>query len=230
MKPARVLVVAAHPDDELLGCGGAVARHAAEGARVRSLVLGEGVTSRKGLSPAARRAALAKLRADARRANARAGVEKLTLLSFPDNRFDTVARLELVQAVEKEVAAFRPERVYTHSSADLNVDHRLVAEAVRTACRPLPGSTVREVLAFEIASSTEWRFDGSAAFRPSLFIDVSRHLEAKLAALACYEGEMRPFPHPRSEQYLRALATVRGAQSGLDAAEAFELVRAVEPR
>ncbi len=227
-RPARILVVAAHPDDELLGCGATVARRAAEGARVWSLILGEGVTSRQGLSAARKKAELKKLRSDAQRANKIAGVEKLILRDFPDNQFDSMPRLKLVQAVEAVVAQFKPDTVYTHSGGDLNIDHQLALEAVKTACRPLPGSSVRSVLSFEIPSATEWRFDAAAGFSPNAFVDVSNFLERKIAALSAYGGEMRSFPHPRSEKYIRALAYVRGGQSGLAAAEAFSVVRTVE--
>lgn len=230
MKPARVLVVAAHPDDELLGCGAAVARHIAEGARAWTLVMAQGVAARPGLSAAETARQLASLRKDSARANRMLGVERSLLLDFPDNRLDTVPRLDLIQAIEAVVGRFRPDLVYTHSGADLNVDHQLVSEAVRTACRPLPGSSVREIRAFETASATEWRFDRERAFTPNLFVGVESFLAKKLAALACYKGEMRAFPHPRSPDYLRALAKTRGAQSGFRAAEAFVLVRRVEAR
>lgn len=228
MRLERVLVVAAHPDDELLGCGATIARHAAEGARVWTLVLGEGVAARAGLAPAEKARQLKALRRHAAAANKAAGVERCLLLDFPDNRLDSVPRLDVIQAVEKVVARFRPERVYTHSPADLNVDHQIVSEAVRTACRPLPGSSVRDVLAFETVSATEWRFDAERRFVPNVFVDVSRTLERKLKALARYEGEMRAFPHPRSAEALRALAELRGAQAGYAAAEAFALVRRVQ--
>lgn len=224
----KILVVAAHPDDEILGCGATTAKHVAQGDRVWTLILGEGVTSRAGLSASGKKAELKKLRASARKANNLLGVERLILESFADNRFDTVARLDLVHAIESVISQFAPERIYTHSSCDLNVDHQLVCEAVRTACRPLPGSAVRRVLSFEVPSSTEWRLDPAHAFHPNIFIDVQGFLDKKLAALSAYRGEMRPFPHPRSEEYIRALSRTRGGQSGLLAAEAFCLMRSVD--
>jgi LmbE family N-acetylglucosaminyl deacetylase len=224
----RILVVAAHPDDEALGCGATTARHAAAGDEVSVLILGEGITSRAGLSAARRKAELARLHAAARRASKAMGVAKLTLERFPDNSFDTVARLKLVHRVETEIDAWKPEVVYTHSAADLNVDHQLTCEAVKTATRPIGRDCPRRVLTFEVPSATEWRFDAARSFRPQVFVDVEATLEAKLAALAAYGGEMRPFPHPRSAEYVRALAAWRGSQSGCKAAEAFTLVRDVE--
>lgn len=225
MTPRRVLVVAAHPDDEVLGCGAAMARHAQEGAAVRVLILGEGVTSRRGLPAAQRAKALKELHAVAKKANALLGVEKVALASFPDNRFDSVALLDLVHAVEAEATAFKPELVYTHGSYDLNVDHQRTCEAVKAAFRPLPGSPTKEVRLFEVPSATEWRFDDARSFQPDLFVGVEKTLELKLKALGVYAAEMRPFPHPRSPEYVRALATVRGGQSGLPAAEAFRVAR-----
>ncbi|MBI3553512.1 MAG: PIG-L family deacetylase [Elusimicrobia bacterium] len=224
---SRILVVAAHPDDELLGCGATVARQSARGSTIWSLVLGEGITSRKGLGSPQKARALKKLQDDSRKANAVVGVKKLVLKDFADNKFDSVPRLELVHAIEEVVCAFKPDTVYTHSSTDLNIDHQIVCEAVKTACRPLPGSPVRHILSFEIPSATEWRFDSAKGFSPNVFVDVSRFLDKKLKALAAYKGEMRPFPHPRSEKYIRALAAVRGGQAGLPAAEAFSLIRSV---
>lgn len=221
----RILVVAAHPDDEVLGCGATMARHADAGDAVCALILGEGVASRKGLPAARKKADLRALHAAAKKSAALLGVTKLILGSFPDNRLDTVSRLDVVQAVEKVVADWKPSIVYTHGAYDLNIDHQVCAEAVKTATRPLPGSPVREVYSFEVPSATEWRFEPAAAFHPDTFVDVAKTLERKLAALAAYQPEMRRFPHPRSPDYVRALAVVRGGHSGLAAAEAFRTVR-----
>lgn len=225
----RVLVAAAHPDDEILGCGATMARHAAQGDEVWSLVLGEGITSRSGLAKSRVSKELERLREAATRANDAVGVSRLILKQFPDNRFDSVPRLELVQAIESVMSELEPEVVYTHSPVDLNVDHQAVSESVRTACRPLPGSRVRDVYFFEVASATEWRFSPTESFEPNVFVDVGAHLESKLAALRAYEGEMRPFPHARSLEAVEARARLRGAQSGFAAAEAFVLARRIEP-
>ncbi|MFA6030769.1 MAG: PIG-L deacetylase family protein [Elusimicrobiota bacterium] len=227
MRIPRVLVVAAHPDDEVLGCGGTIARRCAEGAEVRILLLGEGPFSRRGPRPGKK--SLESVRAQARRAAAALGAARVDFLGLPDNQFDAVPRLRIIQAIERAVERFRPETILTHSTADLNIDHRIAAEAVRTAFRPLPGATVREILAFEVPSSTEWRFEPARAFSPSVFISIQSHLETKLAALRAYAGELRPFPHPRSRELVEALAAVRGSQAGFSSAEAFELVRSIVP-
>jgi LmbE family N-acetylglucosaminyl deacetylase len=222
----KVLCVAAHPDDEVLGCGGALARHAAAGDEVHVCLVAEGLTSRAGGAEAE---ALATLAATARRADALLGARDTVLLGLPDNRLDSLPRLDVIQRIETVIEAFQPEVIYTHAAHDLNVDHQIVHEAVLTACRPIPGQTVRRILCFEVPSSSEWRGAGSApAFAPNWFVDVSATLAAKLAALHEYAGEMRPWPHARSLEACEHLARWRGATVGVEAAEAFVLARLCE--
>src|SRR5579864_7602617 len=175
--PRRILIVAAHPDDEILGCGGTVARLAAEGHDVRFAILGEGLTSRHARRATTKAAQLAALRRQARAAAAKVGVKQVTLHNFPDNRLDTVALLEVVQVIEGLVRDVQPEIIYTHHGGDLNVDHSIIHRAVLTATRPGSGPLVREIYAFEVPSSTEWAFQRLAlSFRPNVFTDVSRTL------------------------------------------------------
>jgi LmbE family N-acetylglucosaminyl deacetylase len=219
-----VMVVAAHPDDEVLGCGGTLARHAAAGDRVELLLVADGVTGRAEAASKAEQAA----RLAAAEAAARAlGARPPRSLLFPDNRLDTVALLDVVRRIEECMAEVRPDIVYTHHAGDLNIDHELVHRAVLTACRPLPGSTVRALYTFEVLSSTEWR-PGARPFDPVRYVDIGATLERKMAALRCYGAEMRPFPHARSYEAVEALAKLRGAQAGMAAAEAFGVLRAIE--
>lgn len=224
-----ILVVAAHPDDEVLGCGATMARHAARGDSVHVLILAEGVTSRSAKRD--RKTARAQLSALARcaeQANSILGASSVSLERFPDNRLDSVDRLDLIKVVEDHVARIAPASVYTHNATDLNVDHRRVHEAVATACRPLPGTTVRRLLFFEVPSSTEWQVPASGAvFTPTVFIDVSKTLKLKIDALEAYATEMREFPHPRSLVAVKHLAKWRGASVGVQAAEAFMLGREI---
>jgi len=218
----NVLVVAAHPDDEVLGCGATIAHHAETGDAVEILILGTGALSRDGAGPGETE----RLAGQAAEAARILGARRARVLDLPDNRFDGVDLLEIVRRVEVEIQGLRPEIVYTHHAGDLNVDHRRTFQAVLTACRPQASGGVRKILSFEVPSSTEWQSPTSGhGFRPNVFVDVGRTLARKEAALAAYVDEVRPFPHPRSPEAVRALGIWRGASAGFPAAEAFELVR-----
>lgn len=223
-----VLVVAAHPDDEVLGCGATLSRHVANGDRAHVVILGQGVFSRSDGSAGG--AALERLRACALRAGEILGAATVDLHDFPDNRMDEVARLDLAKIVEAAIERYNPSIVYTHFPGDLNIDHVCVSEAVTVACRPTPGSQIESLRYFEVQSSTEWRppHSATAPFGPNLFVDVSATLSQKLEALRAYDGEMRPFPHARSIEAVEHLARWRGASSGMLAAEAFVIARALE--
>lgn len=223
------LVVAAHPDDEVLGCGGTIARLAHEGWAVHVFIVAEGATSRDlTRNRDARKSELSHLEQAARAANAILGASTVTLGDFPDNRMDSLELLDVVKAVESEVVKNQPSLVFTHHSGDVNVDHRILHDAVVAACRPLPGAPVTELLFFEVASSTEWRPASSGpSFQPNVYYDISSHLQTKVRALEAYASEMREFPHARSIKAVEALATWRGATCGHIAAEAFSLGRAI---
>lgn len=222
-----IAVVAAHPDDEVLGCGGTLARMAAEGHAVHILLISDGQTSRavKAGQPSVEKVL------NARNSAARAACEILRgssveTLGLPDNRLDGMDLLDVVKHIESFVERYRPALLLTHHSGDVNIDHRVVHDAVISACRPQPGHPVKELLFFEVPSSTEWRPPASAsAFCPNYFVDISATLPKKLEALNAYAPELRPFPHPRSIKAVTALAHWRGATVGVEAAEAFILGR-----
>jgi LmbE family N-acetylglucosaminyl deacetylase len=224
----NVLVVAAHPDDEVLGCGGTIARLASEGNTVHVAIFGEGVTSRFSQRAHADPTLTVKLKAESRAAGNVLGVSEVAYLGLPDNRFDTVPLLVIVKHIEELIDRLVPEVVYTQHGGDLNLDHSLLFRATLTATRSLAGSPVREVLAYPVASSTEWAFQKfEPVFRPTVFVDISSYLEAKIGAMALYESEARKFPHPRSPEALRAIALQWGSVAGLEACEPFELVRSI---
>ena len=222
-----VLVVAAHPDDEVLGCGGTIARHADEGDQVQVLIVAEGATSR--LQKRDRLQAdeeLSTLAQCAQRAGSILGAAGVELLDLPDNRLDSLDRLDLIKRIEQQIDQHQPQVVYVHHAGDVNVDHRRLHEAVVTACRPTPGHSVKRLLSFEVASSTEWQPPGSASFfQPNWFVDISAQWQCKREALEAYASEMRPWPHARSLKAVEHLARWRGAQVGVEAAEAFCLLR-----
>ena len=226
----KVLCVAAHPDDEILGCGGTLAKHAAAGDVVEVILVAEGLTSRgsKSDSPVSD-AQFAELYAAADRANKAVGVQKLHFLGFPDNRMDGCDLLDVVKKIEEIAARLQPEIVYTHFSGDLNVDHQVVNQAVLTACRPLPGSSVREIYAFEVLSATHWNLGTAQAnFRSDMYVDIEKFLPSKLKALEAYASEMRSFPHARSMEAVKSLAQLRGSIAGLAAAESFQVLRIID--
>jgi N-acetylglucosamine malate deacetylase 1 len=230
MPASTVLVVAAHPDDEVLGCGGTAARLAREGHSVHIAIMAEGITSRHAQREEADARQLSRLHQQARAAAATLGAKDVVLFNLPDNRLDTVPLLEVVKLVEELIEKLKPEVIYTHHPGDLNVDHGVVHRAVLTATRPTAGHPVRELYAFEVPSSTEWAFQRlEPSFRPNVFVDVTTTLDMKLAAMACYDSENRDFPHPRSPEALRAIAIRWGSAVGCAAAEAFELIRSIRP-
>lgn len=224
-----ILVVAAHPDDEILGCGGVMARHVAEGETVHVLIAAEGTTSRDDSRDASSRSNEISALCEAANSAAQIiGTQPPRFCGLADNRLNELSLLDIVKIIEKMISDVQPSVVYTHHAGDLNVDHQVIHQASITACRPLPGSPVKEIYTYEVASSTEWGGAASLpAFIPQTFIDISPYLDAKKKALDAYAMEMRPFPHARSIEAVEAMARVRGAQSGLVAAEAFKLVLAV---
>jgi len=225
----NVLVVAAHPDDEILGCGGTLARHVAEGDRVQAVILAEGATARGGSRDELADAAdIEVLRLSACAAAKAIGAEPPRFEGLPDNRLDGLDRLDIIKRVETAFADLQPAVIYTHFGGDLNIDHRITSEAVLAACRPLPNATVHAVYAFETVSSTEWAPASAViGFQPTHFVDIAAYLQNKREALGCYDTEMRAFPHSRSIEALDALARWRGASVGREAAEAFMLLREV---
>jgi len=222
----KFLVIAAHPDDEVLGCGASMAKWIKAGHEGQVMILGEGVASRGGDDVSAQKAVLYKC---AETANGILGMTKPEIFDLPDNRFDSVDLLDIVQLIEKKIKGFQPDRILTHFSGDLNLDHSITHRAVLTATRPMKGQSVKEIWAFEVNSATEWGFGQieGRSFNPQIFEEVTASIDLKIEAMAAYEAEAREWPHPRSSRALKALSDYRGSASGCDAAEAFELIRQV---
>ncbi len=221
-----VLVVAAHADDEALGCGGTIARHVSEGDMVHLVLMSDGVTSRS-LPAGADAAAIARRDEAADRAHAILGISSVHRLGFPDNRLDSLPLLDIVQSLESVIQPIAPQVIYTHHIGDLNIDHRITHQAVMTAFRPMPGYAAHEILTFEVMSSTEWGLSGQTTFVPNVFVNITNYLSIKKEALAAYGLEMRPVPHSRSICHIENLARHRGNSVGREAAEAFMLMRSV---
>lgn len=217
----KALVVAAHSDDETLGCGGTIARLTSQGWDVGVIFMTNGVGARLESTEAQ-----AHQRSNAAKdAVAKLGAKVLISYDFPDNAMDSVPLIKLVQAIESGSCDFVPKVVLTHHAHDLNVDHRMVHQAVLTAFRPLPSCSVEAILCFEVPSSTAWSSAALPAFQPTFNIDITNTFHAKIDAMKCYEMEMRNPPHPRSAQMVKVLAQYRGSICGLAMAEAFEVQR-----
>ena len=223
----KVLVVAAHPDDEVLGCGGTIARLGDCGIEVHIALLADGVGSRKASATDTKHGDhLLRRRQGARNAAKILGARSVVFGDFPDNRMDTVALLDIVQFIEQLIAQLQPDTVFTHHAGDLNVDHRQVHKAVLTACRPIPLAPVHTVLFFEVPSSTEWQVPSSdVVFSPNFFVETTAQLDRYQRALKAYAEEIRPWPHTRSYEALNHLSRWRGATVGVKAAEAFIIGR-----
>ncbi|MBE9112022.1 PIG-L family deacetylase [Nodosilinea sp. LEGE 07298] len=217
-----VLVVAPHPDDEVLGCGGTMARHADAGDEVHVLIMTKGDPD---LYPDDDPALLGQ---DIRAAHRALGVASTTHLDFPAPRLDSLPGYQLAQAIGGAIAQVQPTILYLPHRGDLHADHQRVYLAGLVAARPINHCPVRQVLCYETLSETEWASpEGDQVFRPTVFADISAYLGAKLKAMACYRDEVKTFPHPRSLPALEALAQLRGATVGVTAAEAFALVRQI---
>lgn len=220
--PAVVLVIAPHPDDEVLGVGGTIARMITEGARVVVAVV------TKGGPPLFSEESVAQGREEAARAHALLGVAETIYLDFPAARLDTVPHGDLNAKLCDLVQRLAPGTVFVPYRGDLHRDHQLVFESCLVATRPIGDSYPREVLAYETLSETNWNAACAAApFAPNVYVDISDHLRTKLAALECYESQLKAFPDERSVEAVRALAALRGATVSVAAAEAFVLVREV---
>jgi LmbE family N-acetylglucosaminyl deacetylase len=225
------MVVAAHPDDEVLGLGGTINQIVATQQGVaRAVILGEGITSRSDArDPIKWKHELAAHKENIHLAGKCIGFESWGIYDFPDNRFDSVALLDIIKVLEKEIEQFRPDIIFTHHPGDLNIDHRVSTDALLAATRPLPGVAARTIISYETPSSTEWNFSSAAPiFTPNMFIVLkNEEIQAKLKAMECYKSECRDYPHPRSLRALEIIARRWGTVVGSEYAEAFQILNCV---
>jgi len=217
----NILIIAAHPDDELLGIGGTVIKHVEDGDKVFALILGEGAVSRDGSSIKD----IKRLHQQTYAASKVVGFKEVFFCDFPDNSFDTVSLLAITKKVEFYLNKIAPQIVYTHFQNDLNIDHRRTFEAVLTACRPCNEKSPDELYTFETLSSTEWQTKNVLQFQPNSYVNIENFIDKKIKALGKYAVEMKKYPHSRSEEGIRILAQYRGLESGFKFAEAFCLIR-----
>jgi len=218
----KVAVIAAHPDDEALGCGGTLVKCKQSGDEISLLFMTDGISARDNTTSQAH---------SLRKQGIQNALDMISphyyqFLDFPDNQLDSIPLLEIVKKVKHFLAQTQPDIVLTHFYNDLNIDHAITCRAVLTAARPGSAPSIKQILSFEIPSSTEWAI-GQGSFRPDSYVDISAVIEDKMALVKCYETEIRPYPHPRSLENIRALAQMRGAQNALPHAEAFMTLRRV---
>ena len=222
----NILVVASHPDDEVLGCGGTLHNLKKKGAKISAVFLSDGESSRK-------HSKINKLIIERKKQAIKAGkvlgIKKIIFGDFPDNSMDSIPMLKIIQFIEKQIKLLKNDTVFTHFESDLNVDHQITSKAVMTACRPTKNQHVKSILFFEILSSSEWNISSkNKSFKPNYFVDITKSIKFKLKALKYYKGEMRKWPHPRSIQGVKLLSKTRGSSVGLQHAESFILGRHVE--
>lgn len=228
-KNKRIMIIAAHPDDELLGLGGTMNRLIMEqNVSTHVIILGEGITSRADQRDRKLwKEELIKHKQNIYKAQEAIGYHSVSIYNFPDNRFDTIALLDIIKIIEKEKNEFNPDIIFTHHGGDVNIDHQRTFEAVITACRPLKGERTNTIITFETPSGTEWRASCDPKhFIPNLFISINKsNLEAKIKGMEAYDFEKRSYPHPRSPEALTIQAQRNGIIVGQDYAEVFCIVR-----
>ena len=212
----RILVIVAHPDDEMLGCGGTIKKFIQSGCEVITAIVAKGRPSEQ-----------RRINKFCKLANAQLGIKKVIFLDFPNLRLETYPLQTIVKKLSCLIDIYEPDVVLTHYQGDINRDHQITYQAVLTATRPLPGTKPVEILCFETVGSTEWGANKTESFRPNFFVDITDTIDDKMEALRHYDAEMRPAPHPRSYEGLRLLAGVRGMTIGVQYGEAFEIVRRI---
>ena len=226
IKSKNILVVASHPDDELLGCGGTLLYYRNKGYKVQVIFMSDGESSRKP-NDKKNLILIKKREKQAKLVSKKCRFLPPIFKSYPDNKLDTLPFLDLVKAIEKEIQKFKPTIIFTHFENDLNIDHQLTFKAVVTATRPLSKTFVKKIYSFEIPSSTEFNLSQNKKkiFNPNNFVDIDKYLNEKISTLKIYKSELRSWPHPRSLKAIKNLAKYRGSQIGVKHAEAFAMLR-----
>lgn len=220
----NILILAAHPDDEVFGCGGTVAKLIKKNWNAHLLFFTDGISSRKNHENLESK--IKRRKSAALKSSKLLGIKNVKFLSYPDNGLDKVKLIEIIKEIESYMKQFKPEIIFTHSNTDLNIDHEIINRAVVTATRPQPNFYVKKILLFETLSSTEWNFSSKKLnFKPNYFVDIKDTIKIKVKAIKAYKAELRKWPHPRSVNGAKTLANYRGQSVGLEFAEAFFLLR-----
>lgn len=225
IKNKKVLIVVAHPDDETFGCGGLIKKLSLNKNNIGIISFTNGVGSR----PNQKIIQIKERKQSSKKASTILGFKWLAQYNYSDNELDKVSLLEIIKILEKHKRKFKPHIVLTHNFSDLNIDHRKVAEATLTAFRPEPKEKLEQLLTFEVPSATDFRMlKNKKNFLPNYYVNIEKNINSKIKAIKCYKKELKPYPHSRSVMGIKNLNKIRGNQSGLKYAEAFEIIRKIE--
>ena len=221
----KVLVIAAHADDDALGCGGTLAKLASQGYEIHAIYFTDGVSARKKDKDLNKK--ILNRKKNSIKASKILGIKTIKNFSYPDNQLDNIPLLKITQNIETVISTIKPDILFTHYENDLNIDHQIISKAVITATRPKPKSKIKKIFLFETLSSTEWKYSmkNKQQFNPNYFVDISKTLKKKIKAFSCYKNEVCNWPHPRSLKGIKTLAMYRGQSVGIKFAEAFYLLR-----
>jgi len=218
----KILIIAAHPDDEAIGCGGYIAKKSSQNAEIKAIFLTNGVSARDDSC----KKDINLRKKSLEESSKILGIKEFSILNFPDNQLDAIPLINVIKEVEKVIIKFRPEIILTHHIGDLNIDHQITHKATITACRPINGKSVKQILSFEVLSSTEWQSSSSSEqFIPNYFVNITDFIDKKISSLKSYQEELRKSPHSRSLEAIKALAKLRGETSGYKYAESFKIIR-----
>lgn len=221
LKNKKILIIAAHPDDEILGCGGIIFK-LKQYNKFKIIFLTNGVSARS-----KDKNKILKRKKECKKLFKYLEIEKPTFLDFPDNKLDKLPLLKIVKKIEKIIKSYKPEIVFTHYENCLNIDHQITYRATITACRPLKNISVEKILSFEVLSSTEWGVFKKKSFEPNYYFEITNEIKNKIKAMKFYKSELKNYPHSRSLKAIETLAKFRGISSGFKYAEGFVLVRAL---
>ena len=223
----KVLIIAAHPDDDAFGCGGTIKKLANQKNKIYAIYFTDGVSARINKKDLKKK--INDRKKNSEKASKILGIKRCIYHSFPDNQLDKIPLLEIIQKIEEQIKKIKPDLILTHFENDLNIDHQIINRAVVTATRPKPNFRLKKILMFETLSSTEWKFSNKTKnFNPNYFVDISKTINQKIKSVKCYKNEIFNWPHPRSEKGVKTLAMFRGQSVGLKFAEAFQLLRNVD--
>lgn len=229
-KSKKILVIAAHPDDEVLGCGGLIAKECDNENKVKVIIIATGKSSRYEEHTAYIQNEIEGLYKESANALNILGVDSKDIVfgNFPDQKIDTIPILDIINFLKKIIQEYKPDIVYTHHSGDYNNDHKIVFDATLFTCRPYHGEHYpSELYSFEVLSSTEWAYQKIMPFNPTVYINIKEQIERKKKAMSAYKSELKDYPHPRSEKGVENLAMKRGNEISIEYAEAFELIRKI---